>query len=220
MGLTVGDDPFGPKPSGQFDFGPPAEVVYTRPLGRRVRGVVGGSVRIDTDDAHLVWRTGSLARYAFPARDVDLESEDEPALPGFVRVPWDGVDAWYEEDERVFVHPRDPFHRVDVFRTSRRARVEAAGTVIADSARTKALYETGLPVRHYFPSADVRLDLLEPSPTVTECPYKGTATHLRMTIDGDDVDVAWTYTSELRREGEPVRDLVAFYDDRVEVVVS
>jgi uncharacterized protein (DUF427 family) len=220
VGLSTGDDPFGPKPSGQFDFEHPVEVIYTRPLRRRVRGVVAGSVRIDTDDAHLVWTTGSLARYAFPGVDVDMESEDEPALPGFVRVPWDSVDAWFEEDERVFVHPRDPFHRVDAFRTSRRVRVEVAGTLIADSARTKALHETGLPVRYYFPSADVRRDLLEPSSTVTECPYKGTATHLRMAIDGEDVDVAWTYTGELRSEGEPVRDLIAFYDDRVDVVVS
>ncbi|HXH56834.1 MAG TPA: hypothetical protein VNL12_05980 [Iamia sp.] len=79
---------------------------------------------IDTEEAHLVWRTGSLPTYAFPGADVALDSEDERALAGFVRVPWDRVDAWYEEEERVFVHPRDPFHRVDTFLTSRRVRVE------------------------------------------------------------------------------------------------
>jgi hypothetical protein len=66
MGLTVGADPFGPSRTGRFDFPAPAEVVYTRPLGRRVRGVVAGRVMIDTEEAHLVWRTGSLPTYAFP----------------------------------------------------------------------------------------------------------------------------------------------------------
>jgi len=175
---------------------------------------------IDTEEAHLVWRTGSLPTYAFPGADVALDSEDEPALAGFVRVPWDRVDAWYEEEERVFVHPRDPFHRVDTFLTSRRVRVEGLDGAIAESTRTKALHETGLPPRYYFPRADVRLDLLEQSSTVTECPYKGTATHYRLNIAGEHVDVAWTYTGELRREGEPVRDLIAFYDDRLRIVVS
>jgi len=220
MGLTFGDDPFGPQRAGVFDFDPPDTVVYARPLRRRVRGVLDGRVRIDSEDAHLVWRTGSLPRYAFPAKDVDVPSEAEPALPGFVRVAWAAVDAWFEEDERVFVHPRDPFHRVETFRTSRRVRVDVEGVVLAESTRTKALHETGLPVRWYFPAADVRLELLAPSPTLTECPYKGTAAHFRMTIGGEWVDVAWTYRGVLRPEGEPVRDLIAFYDHRVGITVA
>jgi uncharacterized protein (DUF427 family) len=116
--------------------------------------------------------------------------------------------------------PRDPFHRIDTFLTSRRVRVVAGGTVIAESTRTKALHETGLPARHYFPSADVRLDLLEPSATVTGCAYKGTASYLAMTIGGERVDVAWTYTGELRPEGQPVRDLIAFLDDAADVHVE
>ncbi len=128
MGLTVGDDPFGPRPSGRFDFDPPERVVFSRPLGRRVRAVVGGRTVIDSDEVHLVWRTGSLPRYAFPDDDVQVAAalDPEPALPGYVTVPWKVVDAWYEEDERVFVHPRDPFHRIDTFRTSRRVRVTDA----------------------------------------------------------------------------------------------
>jgi uncharacterized protein (DUF427 family) len=220
MGLTYGDDPFGPRRTGRFSFDVPEEVHYSRPLGRRVRAVVDGETRIDTEDAHLVWETGALPHYAFPAGAVRLDADPEPALDGYVRVAWDAVDAWYEEDERVFVHPRDPFHRIDTFQTSRRVRVMAAGTVVADSTRTRALFETGLPPRHYFPSADVRLDTLHTSPTVTECPYKGTATHYAMPIAGEDVDVAWTYTGELRPEAEHVRDLIAFYPDRVEVQVG
>lgn len=221
MGLTYGDDPFGPDRSGRFSFDPPETVTFARPLGRRVRAVVGGATRIDTDEAHLVWETGRLPRYAFPAADVDLPSEPAPAPDGYVTVGWQEVEAWYEEDERVYVHPRDPFHRIDTFGTSRHVRVTAGGIVIAESTRTKALHETGLPVQHYFPSADVRLDLLQPSSTVTECPYKGTASYLQMaTDDGGDVDVAWTYTAELRREGEPVRDLIAFLRDAVDVHVA
>jgi uncharacterized protein (DUF427 family) len=219
MGLTYGDDPFGPEASGRFSFDPPDQVVFARPLGRRVRATVGSVTLIDTDDARLLWETGRLPRYAFPVGDVDLPGVPAPLLDGYVTVDWDAADAWYEEDERVFVHPRDPFHRIETFRTSRRVRVTAGGAVLAESTRTRALHETGLPVRHYFPSADVRLDLLEPSPTVTECPYKGTASYLRASVDGQQVDVAWTYTGELRREGEPVRDLIAFLDDVVDVHV-
>lgn len=211
MGLTYGTDPFGPDRSGSFDVAVPDRVTFRRPLGRRVRAVVGGEVRIDSDDVELVWKTGALPRYAFPAGDVDVDSEPIEGCQGRVGVRWDAVDAWFEEDERVFVHPRDPFHRIDTFATSRRVRVRAGGQTLAESTRTKALYETGLPVRYYFPTADVRLDLLQPSPTVTECPYKGTASHLAMTIAGEEVDVAWTYQGELRGEGAPVRDLIAFY---------
>jgi uncharacterized protein (DUF427 family) len=139
-----------------------------------------------------------------------------------VTVAWDAVDAWFEEDERVFVHPRDPYHRIDCFLTSRRVEVSLEGRVLARSSRTVALHETSLPVRWYFPRADVHLDLLERSPLVTECAYKGTAHHWSVGDGGAaGTDVAWTYAvDETRREAEPVAGRVAFYDERVDVTLD
>jgi uncharacterized protein (DUF427 family) len=94
-------------------------------------------------------------------------------------------------------------------------------TVLAASTRAKALYETGLPVRYYLPRSDVRLDMLEPSETVTECAYKGTARHWSAVVGGNiTADVAWSYEYEVRREGEPVRWRIAFYNERVELDVD
>lgn len=95
------------------------------------------------------------------------------------------------------------------------------GTTLAESTRARALYETGLPVRFYVPSADVAVGLLEPSATRTECPYKGTARHWSAHVDGRLVDdVAWQYDREVRREAERVRGLYAFYDDRTRIEVD
>lgn len=73
-------------------------------------------------------------------------------------VEWDAVDAWHEEGERVFVHPRAPYHRIDTFQTSRRVSVTDDGTVIAESTRAKALHETGPFSRRRLGHAD-RADL-------------------------------------------------------------
>lgn len=106
MSLTVGRGPFGRQRAGRFDFDAPVEVVYVEPFPRRVRAVVAGEVVIDSDDVVLVHETGSLPRYAFPAAAVRIDADEERHAAGHVAVPWDAVDAWYEEDERVEVHPR------------------------------------------------------------------------------------------------------------------
>jgi uncharacterized protein (DUF427 family) len=93
--------------------------------------------------------------------------------------------------------------------------------VLADSTRARALYETGLPVRYYLPRADVRCELLRPSATVTQCAYKGSPRHWSATVDGGIVDdIAWGYEDEVRREGDPVRWMIAFYGDRVDLHVD
>lgn len=221
MSLTVGRGPFAPTPAGHLDFTPPERVVLVDPFPRRVRAVQAGETVVDSEEVQLVHVTGRLPRYSFPAADVRLEAPPDPEVDGHVVVPWDAVDAWFEEDERVLVHPRDPYHRIDTFSTSRRIDVRVGGVPLASSTRARALYETGLPVRWYLPRADVRLDLLERSGTVTECAYKGSARHWSVEVDGERVeDVAWSYEDEVRREGEPVRWLVAFYDERVDLTVD
>lgn len=152
------------------------------------------------------------------ARRYDDSPIDE--LRGHVRFDWDALDAWFEEDEQVFTHPRSPYTRIDVLPTSREVVVRRDGVEIARSTRAHALFETGLPTRWYVPRVDVRMDLFAPSDTVTHCPYKGRAVHFHGRI-GDQLvdDVAWSYPTPLP-ESERIAGLVAFYDDRVTVEVD
>ena len=142
------------------------------------------------------------------------------ALRGRVRFEWGAMDAWFEEDEEVFVHPRNPYSRVDILRSSRSVRVEVAGVVVAETLRPTFLFETGLPRRTYIPKLDVRLELLEPTGTVTMCPYKGTARYWSIRAGGDVyADLAWSYDAPFR-ESAPIAGLVAFYDEKVDVFVD
>ena len=221
MSLTTGRGPFGDRARGRFDFEPPDHVVYVEDFSRRVRAVIAGRVVIDSDATVLVHEPGALPHYAFPAAHVDIAADDEPHADGHLTVAWDAVDAWFEEDERVEVHPRDPYHRIDTFSTSRRIRVTIDEVMLAETTRSLALHETGLPVQFYVPSADIDLGRLEASPTRTECPYKGTARHWSASVSDRLVeDVAWQYDQEVLREAEPVRGYFAFYDDRVVVEVD
>src|SRR3982074_3328527 len=97
---------------------------------------------------------------------------ERAALKDYVAFYWDKMDAWFEEDDEVFVHPRDPYHRVDVLNSSRHVKIVVGDEVVAESTRPRLLFETGLPTRYYIPKIDVRLDLLKPSSTTTLAPYK------------------------------------------------
>ena len=150
------------------------------------------------------------------------EEPIEPAsfLRGHVAVYWHVPDEWFAEDEQLFGHPRDPYSRIDVYRTSRRVRVAVGGEVVAESVRTRALFETGLPTRYYFPPEDVRLDLLDPSPKRTRCAYKGSASYWHVRAGGElHDDLAWTYPDP-QHDAEPVCDLIAFFNERVDLDVD
>ena len=115
-------------------------------------------------------------------------------LAGYAALYWSSMDHWYEEDEEVFVHPRDPYHRVDVLESSRHVRVLAGGEVVAESERPKLLFETSLPPRYYLPPEDVRAELLSESSTRTGCPYKGEATYYSVEAGGERFgDAAFSY---------------------------
>jgi uncharacterized protein (DUF427 family) len=156
------------------------------------------------------------------AADAALEYPDSPieALRGQVRLDFGAMDAWFEEDEEIFVHPRDPHTRVDILASSRHVRVEIGGVTVADSHSPRLLFETGLPTRYYLPKTDVRLDLIEPSDTITRCPYKGEAEYYSVRI-GEEVhpDIAWYYRMPLP-ESQKVQGLVAFYDEKVDVYLD
>jgi uncharacterized protein (DUF427 family) len=178
-----------------------------------------GATVVDSERALLVHRPGQSPVYAFPAGDVDgVAAEPDPDAPGYVTVPWDGVDAWFEEGEQVFGHPRNPYHRVDSLRSGRRLRVEAAGETLVDTAETLAVYETALEPRLYVDPRLVRTDLLTASATQTYCPYKGTATYWTARV-GDVVidDIAWSYEEPLP-ESIPLGHFLSFDAARVTVV--
>ena len=137
-------------------------------------------------------------------------------IGGRLALYWRKADQWLVEDEPATAHPRDPYHRVDVYDTSRRVRVLLDGECLADSTRVKGLFETAHPPRWYFPVEDVHMNLLEPSATQTLCAYKGQASHFHAL--GHE-DVAWTYLEPLY-DGERVRGRVAFYGERVDLEVD
>lgn len=140
-------------------------------------------------------------------------------LAGYVVLDFGAFDAWYEEDEPNVAHPRDPFHRIDVLASSRHVRVELDGHVLADSSRPVLLFETMLPTRYYLPREDIRTDLI-PSGTRTYCAYKGQASYWSATVSGRAVpDIAWTYREPLH-DATQVGGLIAFFDERVDVVVD
>lgn len=219
MSLTTGRGPLSGHPGGRFSKPVPDGLVYVEPFRRRVRGIAGGRTVVDTEGALLVHRPGEPPAFAFPAADVaGVAGEPDPDAPGYVRVDWRAVDEWYEEDERSHGHPRSPYHRIDILRTSRHLRVEVEGEVLVDTTDTVALYETSLDARLYVARDAVRMDLLVPSATTTYCPYKGTASYFDAVI-GDTVvrDVAWSYEDPLP-ESLPITGLLSFYETRTTLV--
>jgi uncharacterized protein (DUF427 family) len=141
-------------------------------------------------------------------------------IAGYVAFSWEAADAWYEEDDEVFVHPRDPYHRVDVLNSSRHVQVKAGEVLVADSHRPRLLFETGLPVRYYLPKLDVRQDLLIPSERRTRCPYKGEAVYWSFEAGGWLLeDVAWSYPAPIP-EAPKVENLIAFFNEKLDIVVD
>jgi uncharacterized protein (DUF427 family) len=140
---------------------------------------------------------------------------ETPDITGRVAFYWDAVDHWYEEDEEVFVHPRDPYHRVDIVPSSRTVRISLDGVVLAHSSRPLAVFETGLPTRWYLPKDDIA-ETVEASSRSTACPYKGTASY--WTVGGTE-DVAWSYEDPIP-VAAALQGRVAFYDEVVDVDID
>lgn len=139
-------------------------------------------------------------------------------LNGYIAFKWHEMDAWYEEEEEVFVHPRDPYKRVDVMPSSRHVKVIIGGEVVADTHQPSLLFETGLPTRYYIPKEDIRMDLLEPTETHTRCPYKGIADYWTVRV-GDKVfkDIAWGYQDPIP-ECPKIKGLVCFFNEKVDAI--
>jgi uncharacterized protein (DUF427 family) len=230
MSLTMGSGPFGHRPAGHFNVPIPGEeVLFVDPSPRRIRATRDGRTVIDSRRMRMLHQHGHLARYFFPRDEVDWDAAAgldvveppgaAPDLDGYVTFAWDDFDAWFEEDDELTTHAIDPYHRVDVRRSSRHVVVSSGGHVLADTTRPHALFETGLPTRWYLPREDVRAEL-EPSELMTSCAYKGTAAYFSVRA-GDELleNIAWSYR-EPRHDAQDVRDLVCFFNEAVDLDVD
>jgi uncharacterized protein (DUF427 family) len=142
-----------------------------------------------------------------------------PEIANLIAFHWSLMEAWFEEDDEVFVHARDPYHRIDVLDSSREVRVVVGGQTVAVTRRARFLFETGLPVRYYIPKDDVRADLLQPSGTKTACAYKGPTSRYwqATTADGKVGDIAWCYEAPAHEVARIV-GMVAFFNERVDAI--
>ena len=173
-------------------------------------------------------KRGQVARVGLRVGDVErpraghryLSSPIEKIVDT-IRFDWAAMDAWYEEDEQVFVHPRNPYVRVDAVRSTRGVRIECDGALLGESNSTVMVFETGLPTRYYLNRTEVNFDHLEPSDTVTACPYKGTTSGYWHVRAGENTypDLAWTYDFPTRQL-LPIAGLIAFYNEKVDVILD
>ncbi len=192
------------------------------------RADVRADVLVDEHASHPS-RRGPVASFGLSAGGVTrhaaarmLTGEVVPELDATVRFDWEALDSWFEEDEEVFVHPRNPYTRVDALRSTRTVRIELDGVVLAESSSPVMVFETGLPTRYYLNRTEVNAGVLVPSDTVTRCPYKGTTSgywSVRTSADTIVTDLAWAYDFPMR-ELLPIAGLIAFYNERVDVIVD
>lgn len=173
----------------------------------------------DSDTSRWSLRVGD--RVAEGAASMPLAPPpDRAALAGYITFGWDAMDGWYEEEEEIFAHARDPFKRIDVLPSSRAVRVAINGVTVAETRRPALLFEEPLPPRYYLPAEDVRMDLLEPSATTTRCPYKGVASYWSVRVGGQLVeDVIWGYPEPIP-ECPKIKDLLCFFNERVDLYVD
>ncbi len=219
MTLTSGRGPLTANPAGRFSPPLPGRVVYVEPFRRRVQAELQGRTVIDSERVVLVHRPGHPPAYAFPSADVrEVSAEPTPELAGYVEVAWAAVDGWFEEGEQVFLHVRNPYHRVDCTRGRRRLRVEVAGVCLVDTDETVTLYETSLEPKLYVERSRVRGAELTRSDTTSYCPYKGTASYWTARVGEMAVaDVAWSYEDPLP-ESAAIKGLLCFEPSRATVI--
>jgi uncharacterized protein (DUF427 family) len=225
MTMTVGSGPFGHEPSGTFNVEMPQRgLEYLDEFPRRVRALRGDAVVVDSLATRLLYRQHSLPVWVFPKEDVspDLLGAgtsllDDGLARGLVHVEWDAVDTWLEEDEEVIVHPRDPYHRLELRDSSRQVTIALEGEILAETTGALALFEAGLPARWYIPREDVRAALQPNSEVRTGCAYKGYAEYYDVRV-GERVEpfLAWHYDDPVAGM-ERIRSRVCFFNERVDL---
>jgi uncharacterized protein (DUF427 family) len=196
---------------------------YYLPLNDVVDGVLKPSPTTAHSPSRGTATYYTVLRGGVERVDAAYSYDDSPMeeLRGRVRFDWRAMDAWFEEDEEVFVHPRNPYSRVDAIHSGRHVQVSVDGVVLADSTSTVMVFETGLPTRYYFPRPAVNFEHLVPSDTETACPYKGRTSDYWSSTAGSRLrpDLGWSYdfpTAALL----PIAGLVAFYNERVDLSID
>jgi len=162
---------------------------------------------------------GQVSENAVWAYQTPFDEMSAINLQDYCAFYWDRVDHWFEEDEEIFVHPRDPYKRIDTVPSSRAVEVIIGGETFAETTRAHFLFETGLPTRYYIPAEDVRMDLLSPSDTQSRCPYKGIASYWNAGIGGQTYeDIVWSYPDPVP-ECPKIRDLLCFFNEQVDAIL-
>lgn len=151
---------------------------------------------------------------------MDRPEKGLAGLAGYIAFQWDLMDAWFEEDQEIFVHPRDPRKRIDIAASSAHIKVLLKGETVAESHRPTLLFETGLATRYYLPKLDVRQELLVPSDHVTYCPYKGEARYYSLRLGNSLLeDLVWHYRYTTL-DASPIATLLCFYQERITIEVD
>ena len=143
-----------------------------------------------------------------------------PPIADYAAFYWTKADRWFEEDEEVFVHPRDPYKRIDCVPSSAHIEIDLEGVRLAESRRAVMLFETGLPTRYYLPVEDVTPGVLAPSDHRTRCPYKGQAGYRHVTANGKRHDnLVWHYADPVP-EAVRIKGRVCFYNEFVDITLD
>lgn len=186
---------------------------YLKPSGHKERTELLGEAAYWNIEAG--GRTAENAAWFYP-----VPVSDGLDLRNFIAFDWDKMDNWFEEGEEVFVHPHDPYHRIDILQSTRHVKVVIRDEVVAESRNPVLLFETGLPVRYYFPKLSVRLEILEASDRITGCAYKGLASYYSAKIQNTVMrDICWYY----RYPNSPmakIANMIAFFNERVDLYVD
>jgi len=148
-----------------------------------------------------------------------IVSENGP-LKGYARVEFKAADAWFEEDQQIYDHPKNPYTRIDILPSSRRITVKLGGVVVAESSNPSFLFETGLRTWFYLPKTSVKWEYLSKSDTTSKCPYKGLAQYYNVTIEEKEYkDVIWWYEYPTT-ESAAIQGLVCFYNEKVDTYID
>ncbi len=140
-------------------------------------------------------------------------------LGSYITFDWNVMDSWYEEREQVFGHPKNPYHRIDILASERNLNISVSNLQLAQTSSPMVLFETGLPIRYYVNRKDINLDVLEPSDTVTCCPYKGFANYFNIKTGSRRLikDGAWCYADPLP-ECAKIKGRICFYNEIVDII--
>ncbi|RKL44198.1 hypothetical protein BFJ72_g3931 [Fusarium proliferatum] len=173
----------------------------------------------------------AIAQLVIPAHDSIKEAKVDNvvrffqdvtlgALSDMVRIEFRSIDQWFEEDEPIFVHAKDPFKRVDILHSTRPIEVKVNGRTVAKATSSMHLLETGLPTRYYLPLSAVDQSVLSKSPVRSKCPYKGEAEYYNIVIDGKTFENLVWYYNHPTLESAAIARLVCFYNEKVDIILD